>query len=267
MEKRNRENLTNKEFKPAFLDMGKQQFFYVFILIIIGALLGFSISLFTKPVYEAESRLITNVELVRDANITEIMVDSQLELVRELLYQSDIIDALIVSEAKAGHQIDLQYLRENTVLERRLMTTVIKSRSSDPEIATRIANSWVKIAYDRLSQAYEHALLVSEAKWMLTSIEDCQTNSKVFETAFCKSLDPTTIANLTEEAHKVILEESAHALGLTKDIQISQYQEASVPSKPIRFSRGTFVLSGGLIGLIIALIFLEFPKKQPEDQA
>ena len=114
MEKRNRENLTNKEFKPAFLDMGKQQFFYVFILIIIGALLGFSISLFTKPVYEAESRLITNVELVRDANITEIMVDSQLELVRELLYQSDIIDALIVSEAKAGHQIDLQYLRENS---------------------------------------------------------------------------------------------------------------------------------------------------------
>jgi hypothetical protein len=54
---------------------------------------------------------------------------------------------------------------------------------------------------------------------------------------------------------------------LTKDIQISQYQEASVPAKAIRFSRGTFVLSGGLIGLIIALIFLEFPKKQQKDQA
>lgn len=254
-------------FVPGFLKMRKNQYLVTFILIVIGALLGYLASLFIKPVFEAESRLITNMELVEDANINEIMVDSQLELVRELLYHRDIVDSVIETETSAGNPIDLAYLKDHTTLERRLMTTLIQVRSGDPLIAQRIANTWVKQAFDRLTAAYDHALLVSEAKWLLTSIENCQKDQAVQETNFCMTLDVNEVNKLTEQAQEVITVESPYALGLTKDLQISQYQEAPLPSKPIHANRSNLILVGALLGLVLSLILLETPILYKKDQA
>ena len=44
----------------------------VFVFMIAGALLGGLVSLALPPVYEARALVSTNLELVQDANITEI---------------------------------------------------------------------------------------------------------------------------------------------------------------------------------------------------
>jgi hypothetical protein len=139
------------------------------------------------------------------------------------------------------------------------MTTVIKVRDQDPEVAARIGSNWVEIAHNRLSEAYTHALLVSEAKWTVTSIEDCQTDPLVLETGFCQSLTPDEANNLTDEANEVILVEAPQALGLTKDLQISQFQPASVPDEPIQGTRSNLMLAGALIGLVLSFVVFELP--------
>jgi len=187
------------------------------------------------------------------------MVDSQLELIRQLIYHPDITDEVLRFEYEADNQITLAQLINNSLIERRLMTTIIKVRNANPEVASRIASNWVKIAYDRLSQAYAHALLVSEAQWTITSIENCQTDPLVIKSDFCVNLTPEEVNILTDDAHKVILAEAPQALGLTKDLQISQYQPASVPDKPIQGARGNLMLAGALIGLVLSIIVFEFP--------
>lgn len=254
-------------FVPGFLKMKKHQYLVSFSLMIIFAAVGLLVSFVLVPKYEAESFLVTNLELVQDTNVTEVMVDSQLELIGQLMYHPDITDEVLKLEQFSNSPKTLAQLKKNSLIERRLMTTVIKVRDQDPEAAARIANNWVEIAHDRLSEAYKHALLVSEAQWTITSIEDCQTDPAVTQTGFCQNLTPEEVNNLTDEAHQVILAEAPMALGLTKDLQISQYQLASVPDEPIQGSRSNLMLAGALIGLLLSFIVFELPtfKDQAEE--
>ncbi len=246
-------------FVPGFLNLKKNQYLITVGFMIFFAFIGFAFGSIYKFQYEAESVLITNIEIVADANITEIMVDSQLELVRQLMYHPDITDTVILVEKNAGNPITLDQLKKKSVIERRLNSTIIKVRDYDPQIAARIANSWAEAAFDKLSEAYEHALLVSEAKWLLTSIEDCLSDETLFETGFCDSLSPEIVEVYTKNAQEIILKESGYSLGLTKEIQISQFQPCSVPSEPIPGIKANIVLSGALVGLILSMIFYELP--------
>ena len=252
-------NNCNNYFVPGFLRMRKHQYLVSFTLMIFFAIVGLLVSFVLAPKYEAESFLITNLELVQDTNVTEVMVDSQLELIGQLMFHPDITDEVLRLEEMANSPISLAQLKKTSMIERRLMTTVIKVRDQDPQVATRIANNWVVIAHDRLSEAYQHALLVSEAQWTITSIEDCQTDPKVIETGFCQNLTPEEVKDLTDEAHEVILAEAPQALGLTKDLQISQFQLASVPEEPIQGARSNLMLAGALIGLLLSFIVFELP--------
>ena len=259
---------SNNFFVPGFLKMRKHQYLVSVSLMLVFAIVGFLVSLVLQPKYEAESFLITNLELVQDTNVTEVMVDSQLELIGQLMYHTDITNGVLELEASAGNSISLAELKKNSLIERRLMTTVIKVRDTDPESAARIATNWVEIAHKRLSEAYTHALLVSEAQWTITSIEDCQTDPLVFETGFCQNLTPEEANNLTNESQQVILAEAPKSLGLTKDLQISQFQPASVPDQPIQGARSNLMLAGALIGLIFSFIVYELPefKNQAEQR-
>lgn len=246
-------------FVPAFFKMRKHQYLLTVGLMLLGALIAFFLSSFIKFKYEAESVLITNLELVENTNITEIMVDSQLELVRQLMFHPDITNAVLKVEQEAGNPLTLDQLNKMSQVERRLNSTYIKVRSNDPQIAARIATTWAKTAYERLSQAYQHALLVSEAQWTLTTIEDCLTEEILNQTYFCRNLNPEKVQTLTSESQAVLLAESANSLGLTKDIKISQFQPAAVPMEPVRGSRSSMILLAALAGLVFSLILYELP--------
>lgn len=252
---------------PGFLKLRKNQFFITFGLMIVFALLGFVIGKFYKFEYEAEAVLITNLELVEDTNITEMMVDSQLELIRQLMYTDEITERVIAIENQSGNSITLDQLKRMSVVERRLNSTLIKVRDYNPLIATRIANNWIKATYERLSIAYEHAVLVSEAKWMLTSIEDCLTDEKLVDVGFCKNLSPEKVRVYTQQAQQTILRESPLSLGLTKDIQISQYQLADTPTRPVQGKSSNFMFIGSLAGIVVSMIMYELPAMKNRTEA
>ena len=247
-------------FVPGFLRVRREQYLISFILIIFFASAGLLVSLLFPPEYEAESFVITNLELVTDTNVTEIMVDSQLELVRRIMYHPDIVAEVLLLEEAVGNPITYTNLMEKSQIERRLMTNIIKVRDADPETAARIANHWAKVSYENLSQAYSHALLVSDAHWTITSIEDCQSDPLVNETEFCQNLTPEEVARLKYDAHEVILAEGPQTWGLTKDLKVSHFQPASIPKKPIQGARANLILAGGMIGLLLSLIVYELPE-------
>lgn len=259
--------VSDRYFVPAFLQMKKNQYLLTVLLMLVFSLLGFVISLFIKPVYEAEAVLLTNFDIVQGGNVTEIMIDSQLGIIGELMYSKPIVDEVLESENSAGNPLDLVQLKNISTIERRLMSTLIMVRDSDPEIATRIANTWVISAFNHLSEAYDHALLVSEAKETLALIEKCKDNNTFKDSNLCKSLDIQKLDELISTAQQTIKQETPKALGLTKEIQISQYQLATEPQEPVQGKRANLILAGALIGLVFSFILQELPvpKKYVRD--
>lgn len=250
-------------FIPGFFKMRKNQYLLTFLLMLVFGLIGFGISLLIKPVYEAESVVISNFEVVQGGNVTEIMIDSQLGIIGELMYSQQIVNEVIESENAAGSTLNLSQLKKNSTIERRLMSTVIKVRDTDPETAVRIANTWAITAFNQLSAAYDHALLVSEAKETLAVIEKCKNDDFFDKSNLCKSLDMQKFEQLISTAQQTIKQETPKALGLTKEIQISQYQLAEVPEKPLYGKRADLILAGSLIGLVLFLFVQEVPLPKP----
>jgi len=125
----------------------------VFACMIAGALLGALLSLALPPVYEARALVSTNLELVQDANITEIMLDAEINHIGELVFHPEVVSALIEKEASLGNALTLEQLKKITSVERQLMNTVIKVRDQNPEVAARIASEWAEILYTRLTHS------------------------------------------------------------------------------------------------------------------
>lgn len=237
----------------------------IVIFMVVGGLVGLLLSVLKTPVYEASATLTTNMELVRNSNITEIMVDAEIEHVGTLPYYPEIIDKLIQKEKEQGNTISLEYLKKNGSIERELMNTFLKVRGPDPEVAARIATEWAQITFDRLQQAFPYAVAVSSAKQQLQEIDSCLNDPKKLDVPFCKNLTADQADQIIETANQTIIAQSPYTLGLTVALNVSDYQPASVPTEPLWNARGTLVLSAMLVGLIVGIIFNEIKSKPAEN--
>lgn len=226
---------------------------------LIGALSGLMLSYLIPPVYEAVSIITTNMEITPTGTVNELMYDSQINYISHLAYHLPVLEELFYLEAEKGHYLNnTEFVHEDTSVERELMNTVIKYRHTDPVIAARVVTTWGKLLYDALIKAYPHGVLVSEAKSQLDRIDSCVNCENTTLTTFCANLTEEDITRINEEAKQIILVETELSLGLTREINISSYQPAFVPEKPLRFTRGSLILSGNFIGLLLAIMFNEF---------
>ena len=144
------------------------------------------------------------------------------------------------------------------------MSTLIKVRDNDPELAALIATTWAENAYERLSEAHTHALTLSQAKATQALLSVCGKDTTKQALPFCQSLTEERTAQLANEIKSTILQESPLSLGLTGELNISQYQPAPIPESPIAFQRSILILAGALAGLTLALILGELLSKESE---
>lgn len=239
----------------------KNSWIFIFILILIGAGLGFAVSLFKKPIYEATALVTTNLHLNEEGPINEIMLDSQINHIGDLYFHPQVVEKLIATEKTNGLSLNLETLKEIGTVERRLLNSQIKIRHSDPQIAARIATNWAKILFDTLNEAYPYAIQVSNAKDKLVWLNNCVNPIEEIEIdAFCKSITKDELDQAISDAEAIILDKINHTLGLSKYLNVSQYQPASVPNKAISYHKGSMVLAGGVIGFLVALGILMLRK-------
>lgn len=240
----------------------------VFAAMFAGALIGALLSLALPPVYEARALLSTNLELVQDANITEIILDAEINHIGELVFHPDVVSALIEKEADNGSALTLEELRKNSSIERQLMNTVIKVRDQSPEDAARIASEWAEILFIRLNEAYEHAVLLSSAKQQYNAVRDCLTAQPKAPQAYCASLSAESTRAELERLVEIIIAESPKTLGLTVALNVSQFQPAVLPREPLYNSRGALILGGALAGLAAGIAAAEIlPKRKRDNEA
>lgn len=233
-------------------------------IMLLGALVGLVLSLFLPPRYEAISKLTTNLEVVTGTNVTEIMVDAQVDIVGTLIFHPDVIAKVRESLADQGLTYTATELTRKTKIERQLMSTLIKVRDINSEVASLVATTWAEKAYERLNEAYPHALAVSKAKASQAMLTGCLEDTTKQDLPFCLSLTTENTEQLLSETEDVILQESPLSLGLTGELNISQYQPAPIPERPVAFERSILILAGALVGLMVSLLLGELLSKDQD---
>lgn len=252
------------EFSPKIFHTKPTDWLGVAGIMLLGAIIGFVISIMLPPKYEAASRLTTNLEVVTGTNVTEIMVDAQVDIVGTLVFHPDVVEGVRKALSDEGVTYTATELTRKTKIERQLMSTLIKVRDTDPELAALIATTWAEEAFGRLNEAYPHALALSEAKATQTMLTGCLDDATKLDLPFCQTLTAENTDEILSETESIILRESPLSLGLTGEINVSQYQPAPIPEKPVAFNRSTLILAGAMAGLVLALFLGEMLTKEPE---
>ncbi len=245
---------------------GSHDWLILVVFILIGALIAFAFSFLKEPIYEATALVTSNLHLNKDGSVNEFMLDSQINHIGELYYNPNVVQKLIEREYENGIHIDLETLKEIATVERRMLNSLIKIRHKDPEVAADIASNWAEILYKTLEQAYPYALEASRAKDTLVLLENCDnTNSNPEYTieidAFCQSMTKSEYDQALATAKETVLQNDRNSLGLSEYLNVSQYQPAAIPAKPVSFHRGSMVLAGGVIGLLFAFMILIIRKQ------
>lgn len=237
------------------------------VCMLAGVLLGLLISFMLRPVYEAQATLTANLEIVREGNVTEIMVDSQMTILGSQVYDSQVVEEVLQSELAVGNNLSYEDFRGHASFERQMMNTLLKYRDHDPVVAQRVVNTWVNAFHDRLLEAYPYGLAVSEARDTIQQIAKCNNDQKAEQTDFCSNLNPEVEEELKTEANAIILKESLLSLGLTSALTISNVIPADIPDAPLRYTRGSLTLGGALVGMVAGLILIEALPARKENNA
>lgn len=262
----------SSDYHPAILHPRQLREWWVLpVFMVFGGLIGLVFSLFLSPVYEAVFTVTTNFEISPTKEITEIMLDGAINHVGELVFHPEVLTDLMEAEKEHGNLLSLEKLRQITTVERRLTSTLIKVKWEDPIIAARIANTWGEIFFQLLEKGYEQALIVDNLSAYQSTMETCllEDSEGSPSGSFC-GLDEVALQAEIERISLIIAEASFKSLGLSTNLNVSQYTPAEVPQRPLYYSRGSLILAGAAIGFLVAVLFLETkyaPKKPGIDQA
>ena len=259
-------NASDFDYSPALVSFRQyRQWWIVAASMILGALIGLGLSYLFPPVYEAVFKVTTNTRLTVDPNITEIMVNDSLLHVGELVYQPDVLNQVIVEEKKQGIDLTVTDLHRISSVERQITSTLLKIQWGDPKTAAQIANTWGRYYFSALQAGFQQAVLADELTQAQTILKNCLagTPSPSGAQTSCGSSKSELDAAIAQNAEKIAQAELG-SLGLYRELNVSEYQEAPVPTAPVRGQRGWMIAGGAGIGFILALLIIELlnsPKK------
>lgn len=253
-------------FKPKqTLDDALRLWWMVAAIMFLGAGAGWAIHTFQPAIYEGRASLSTGIDYVRTGVLTDLEEDQAMGLVGDVITATDTLVRTVELVNDQGIVISADDLKANGYSERRNFTWVLRVRHVDPQTATILTNAWLDSAYEVLGEAYEHALIAEELLNYTRSLTSCLEKSTVVEPvhAYCS-------VNNLEEIQKELLavnatkkEEILASRGLFPAMAFSISERSGVPAAPVQYGRNSLVLSGAILGFILAVSLIYWQKPRP----
>ncbi|HBG73904.1 MAG: hypothetical protein A2X25_03265 [Chloroflexi bacterium GWB2_49_20] len=225
---------------------------------ICGAIIGFTISQFIPPVFEAVFKLSTNVDFNKDPDITELMMDNSILHIGELAFQPVVLAQVIAEEKVRGINLTVDDFIGRSSVERRATTTLLKVRWNDPEIASQIANTWGIIFFKSLQDAYAQTIIAEDLSKYQSTLENCLLVTRESSTSkpYCGFEIDKLNDEIAENANRIAQAKNL-SLGLYPELYVSAYQLSDIPGVPLFYNRGFLIIAGAFIGFLTALLLTE----------
>lgn len=227
----------------------------ILIVTVLGGLAGYGLSFLRPPLYEAASALGIDIDYARAFPVDDRTEHEAFRRVQELLLADDTLEATrsLLGEAAPG---DLQGLRQHLRLENRAGRWELIAVDSDPEAAARLADAWAESALAQLEEACLHAWRAADLQSAFFALGCRLAPSGEGETEgagwVCESGQPTPGPDSVIQA---LQEEASLSRGILPAMSFSLLEQASAPATPVLWGRGSLILAGALIGLLLGAGF------------
>ena len=245
------------------LDLFLQRWTRIVFFGVMGALLGYIISIMLPARYEATSSILISLDYSRTIEQELVFEDRILDRAWHLVFgeetYSDLREELIadLGEFDAWESIDT--LREHTRIDARLSRWEFVGIHTDPEIAVVIADTWQEVALNRLGDAMDHA-------WKAQSLQGVTFDMACVKLIVVEEWDDvlscvTIGTGVSPDTIDELRKELAASHGLVPMVTYEPFQKASFPEVPILWSRGALVFAGGMLGFILGFLMFTLPKE------
>jgi hypothetical protein len=242
------------------------RFWWVIALaMIFGGLLGWGISRYTPPVYEARAEY--RVTLDDDALLAELhMTKPDAELTYDIRapYLSPVALAFYTPEVRSAvegqarsqgldYPVDGFKNGQLTLDQRRSNWTVIV-RHNDSKTAAKLANLWITLADEYLQNAHEQAVLAESLKLQMSLISQCFLNASLAEGNQCAGTsfsDPTEMQAQYQNLDRQYQDAFSASEGVSMLVRFEPGAVADPPVRPVYYNTGWLMLAGCLLGLIL----------------
>ena len=223
--------------------------------LLIGGLLAYVFTLIFPARYQGTAAIAVNIDYGLTAPLELVVEDRALHRAYQLLTSDATLSELLGQLQSSGNweaEIDgVQGIRQEIRLDQRLARWELQAFSEDPQVAALIANTWASVALDRLDEAREHARAAAQLQG-LPYLVDClallpePASPEVLWQ--CVASGPEVEPEIADELRREI--DASH--GILPNLSFELIEAAHAPADPVLWGRGTLILAGGLLGLILA---------------
>lgn len=231
----------------------------LFLIAVVGGLLGWAISSTRPPVYEAVARFRGSIDYTGTGPLTQYEEDTAYNTLRNVL-TSDVVMQAVVDEAVAqGTTLQVADLMSMTYPERKFDTWELRIRDGDPQKARQIAEIWARQGALALQESYRHAVLADEISRSIRVLEGCLGRAVQGQTSdpVCTQQRFVDLQEDLLEAGNRLAQERNASQGMFVGLIPAPSEPISAPDRPVQNDRNQFVLAGCLLGFLIGLGIVE----------
>jgi hypothetical protein len=224
---------------------------------LVGAVFGFLISLLLRPRYEAKATLAVNIHYGITEPLELVVEDRALNRVAAII-QSDTVIQRALDNLEATIRSQRGWMEATDVLQtlrldRRLAEWDLVAIDPDPVVAANLAQAWAEAALPVLDEASEHAwralTFMADNPFKVGCVPSSEIvgDPEIIDWVCCAQPEILDSEKLPDELQKEI----TLSRGMLPNISYELIREARPPIDPVIWARGSLILSGTLIGLIL----------------
>jgi len=241
------------------------------VLTILGGVLGWIISLFQPPIYEAAAIFEVSLDqqqLVRDGLVTIDQLpmgvaaqDVFFTPAADIFFAPDIKARFIQDAISRGITLDKNDFPSNIFhLDRQILRWFVTVRSHDPVVAANLANLWVADVYPALLEVRAHTAEAVSLELQRNSIQGCFSEMDFASANHCAGTTFAGAADLDE--YLKTLEQKAAAerqagRGVDPALGFVVGNPAEPPASPILYSGAGIIFAGSIFGLLVGSLVLK----------
>lgn len=244
-----------------------RKWWIIVVFTVAGGLVGVVFHYLQPPVYEAKTRLLVNMDVMKyqlTSSEENRIMDAVSAIVNSLEVQESVV---ATARSSLGYPLTVEEFQRKATLERGRQVLEMSIRDRDPSFAATLVNLWTEIAYQRLNQAQEHAVAADQIQrqidgwlaclpgYITPTPEPLEQPLSLIPTwnEKCKEYPPEDIeASILKLSNKLTLQRR-YSLGLVPFLEFTHPEKASIPDKPALYDRGTVILGGIAIGLLVSI--------------
>ncbi len=258
----NKVQITERQeaFVPlAVLENAFRYWWVVALLIVVGGLGGLLVHSFHPPLYEARAQFSVAIDYVSTGSLTQYEEDLAINSAGHIFNSTAVLQNVVNQANKEGIPISLEELAKQISLERQFSTWNLRVRNPDTEMAKRIATIWIDQGQNTLLQSYQHAVQAHQLELYIQSQESCLEKAGASEPSYalCSGANFTDIQNNLLAAGAALYAEKQASWGLFYGLTLGPFNPPEVSARPVTSDRNQYVFLGSLLGLLLAIAFLE----------